>query len=356
MKRYLGWLLVLFMMLVLALLQGPEEGTTRVVSTYSTEKNGVKALYLLLGKLGVRTERLLHYFDTLPSTDALLVTISPEHPLSSEEARNLRDWVKSGGRVLWIDSEPSEFLSLLHVNVIPDANPGKGKRFTTPDLFVPGGARIDPAVPIGARARLEDAHGVIFLDQTVGAGRVYVLTAPAMFDNEHIRIGDNAYFLAHVLEEERVGSVIFDEYHHGMARYRAFTWFLTGRVKAVLFQGSLACLLFFYWLGRRFGPVRPLPVAPRRSGTEFVGALANLYVRARARPLALRLLFQAFRWQMEKFQAAAAAFQARTGRSQEEFQALLTQYEEKIGRPLSERELLQLAQNLEKLRRELVLG
>ncbi len=340
-KLVVGFLILLFFILFFHAAQ-PERND--VVSTYNTDVSGVKALYLLLDRLGFSVSRFSHYYDRLPPHDTLLVVLSPEYSVSREEAQNLLEWVKEGGSVLWGTNRQDLFGTLLHLEIADSGPPAT--KIGVDDLSVAfdGKGRIEGSLSSENRILLRDHAGIVMLRKQVGSGKVYFLTVSDVLTNHTLEKEDNAAFLVRLLDQEGFQKIAFDEYHHGMEEYRSFAWFLRPNMKMALTQLTIVCLLFLYWLSKRFGPIRSIPSPLRRSSLEFIRAKANLWQRAGACSLALRFLMESFQWQVSR------------GGSEEEFRQLRDNYEDKIKQGISEEEFFTMAQELETIRREITVG
>jgi len=83
--------------------------------------------------------------------------------------------------------------------------------------------------------------------------------------------------------------LLIDEYQHGYGRaISVLEHLFSSRALIPLLQGMFILLVLWAGKGRRFGPPRQLLQEERSSSLEYVRAMAQLYQRAKVRPLALK--------------------------------------------------------------------
>lgn len=118
------------------------------------------------------------------------------------------------------------------------------------------------------------------LRKDLGAGRIYLLASPTLIENHRIDLADNLYLLEGILALAHGRPILFDDEHHlppvaasgSILRHPAFL--------GAALQGLCALALLLLALGRRLGPIRPLPSEERWGSEVYVEGLAALYRRA----------------------------------------------------------------------------
>ena len=109
----MGGLLVLFFLLIGFASFYEQVGQERVASnaptTVNTQSDGVRALFLLYQREGIRTEPLKAPWTELGSGDGLLVFVEPSdsgREIDSTDIKILERWLRSGGTLLDLVSDP----------------------------------------------------------------------------------------------------------------------------------------------------------------------------------------------------------------------------------------------------------
>jgi hypothetical protein len=290
-------------------------------STFRADRQGAKAVFLWLERLGYAPQRVTEDFTQLRAR-GLLFIIAPSSAESSlfeadsnplaEDA--LDDWVKKGNiAVLFCDGERQPLSQLNQRLVKAKARPA----FSRPAQRHPLTESAQTlAMKSGAyfksrRASRKLKWASVFetsgRPQVVVAQRgkgVYVLVADAHpVSNVGITEGDNATFLLNLVRLYARDSVVFfDEFHHGHAT--------SGGVVAYAKQRSLHYFLIYLLLavavglwrsGARFGQVIPRWTDPRRESVESARAVATLYQSAGMRRYALETCSSQFRKKLARF-------------------------------------------------------
>ena len=121
-------------------------------------------------------------------------------------------------------------------------------------------------------------HAVALLMRR-GKGQVLVMSAPTMASNRELAQGDAARFWLNALTElQPSGSHIeFDEYHHGFTGERSLMGYAAryGLPWAIA-QGVFALALWSFAL-RRFGAARPIREGSQRATADYLLAMARIY-------------------------------------------------------------------------------
>lgn len=333
MSRTWRWVLGLAVVLavangVVAMVQtrGAAEGTPDF-STYRGGRQGLRASYNVLIRLGLDVARHEAPLTALPEDCRQLWLINPTQPLAYDELDALQEWVYGGGQLIvgysgflsfasayssWVQNpQSSPFPELLAARppfsfTAASVGAAVGRRRgayafpLTQDgildgvrlLYAPSGGTMefDPGyVPL---ARSEE--GTVLAGRLFGEGAILCIADPDILSNAGGSEADNVVLLANIAARA-AGGVYFDEYHHGFSRGPTGPVGLIQRSRAAGVVGSVAIgiLVLLVAVGSRFGrPERPY-VPPRRSQLEYVDSVAQLYRSAVARQVALTSLYQA---------------------------------------------------------------
>lgn len=307
-----------------ALVRGARRGEfADALSTYRSQPDGARGLYLFLEASGVPVERQQHD-ATVVSRSSTLVLLGPrfdtsaEHhaadggvELSEDERRDLAENGLAALQVPHLSHEEQVALltaveagrTLVYVPRAQAADPllaALDVEFTpaeAPDelhtLVPPQPARLTLGVeqvqvrltstllpPREAIVLLEDELGGVVAAQVPhGQGRVVVLGAPELAMNRALGRSDvAALWLALGQELTRAGHPLaFDEYHHGFTQERSVGEFARRYGLQYALAQALLAALVWAWGVRRFGRPR-LPQEERRIGsTDALLASARLY-------------------------------------------------------------------------------
>lgn len=392
-SREIGGLLVLFVLLIGFAAFYEQVGQERVASnaptTVSTQSEGVRALYLLYQREGIRTEPLKAPWSELGSTDGLLVFVEPpdkERPLTIDDIKDLETWIRGGGTLLDLVSDPP-------VNQPLDpANPLTGDCGATagpPELHdVPISSAIGSALMAGVESlsvmssqRLvlakdapytvlaRDANGIVAVEKPLGRGHVILIANRFGATNAGLAKADNAVFLVNIAHQRAGGRTVrFDEYHHGIGFTERVADKKGGLWESIPLAWRLATfhllavgLLLVYNGNRRFGPARVAAPITMRASTDYVNSMARLYRRAGAADIAIETLYSMFlrdlRRALDVPNDSGIAFIART--AQQKFgpdaagiQDLLARGEAVLaGQRPTEPDMLHLAKQIERFRK-----
>jgi hypothetical protein len=273
-------------------------------TSYSTEKNGTKALYLLLKELGYCPRRLRMPNLTGMSADGLTIVLAPDPlPISEVGAKRLLEWVQQGNTVLFAPAKREDQLAQSLGIELHQGQPMKTSLAPLALTEITAGIQR-LAVQSGNRLHTErmdavrhfgDSGGGVAISFREGAGTVIALSDPYPATNEGLREGDNLNLLVNVLFSFVTDSktVYFDEYHHGYERRPTILHLLKGTsIGWALIQVVLAIILLLYSRGRRFGRPKSVFEETHRSSTEYVTSLAGIYQNAQASFLALLNLYE----------------------------------------------------------------
>lgn len=216
-----------------------------------------------------------------------------------------------------------------------------------------------PVVHVGAPGRN------LLVEVPFASGRVVVLSDPYVVSNAGIGAADNARLAVNVVTS-RVGTIAFDEYHHGHGanNNRLFQYFEGTPVIALFVQCGLIVALVFFSQSRRFARPVPEPEPDRLSKLEYVSAMAELQQRSRAYDLAIENIYSDFRRRACSVvgldnttatrRALAERISERIGSPSREIEELLFRCEDVMyGTPIASKETVELVEGIRKLEERL---
>lgn len=312
--------------------------------------------------------------------------------LTARDAGRLRGWLNSGGGHTAIlltsrlasspnaanptQDDPQTFGDALDL-IVESASPDTGRTEFAPlqpvadtagmlSLHSESDSRLKRTRG-DSLALFGDRAGPLALVIPVGKGRLIAVADGAVFSNSQLGRSENSVFLANILAHygRPGGRVLFDEYHHGdAAEAGGSVWEYLGRpLQLALIQLCLAALALLALLSVRFGPPVPAMQSLARSSADYVGSLASLYRRAGASQTALETLYRQFLRDIcgrlalppDVDLERLAAVAARRGQiDRERLRRLLATCELRLDQgKVSEAELLDLARQMESIRKEI---
>jgi len=244
-------------------------------STFFTDSNGARAIYLVLQRVLPSVEQLRLPLTVLKdrSRPRTLIALSPG-PIGRGEADALDAWISSGGQLI------------LAANM--DWSVQKRETDRTVKDFL---ARHD----IRSRGPVTGEAINAAVTKTIGRGRIIYVPDSYAFSNLTLRHSDNAFWLTERCTEWG-GGAVFDEYHLGFGEQRGLIPLL-GMFAAtpwglVCMQLALAGVVYIFGCKRRFGrPIEELPIE-RTNPIETVQAVAGLFKTVQARSLSARSIHQ----------------------------------------------------------------
>lgn len=274
--------------------------------SYSAGPSGTLGLYTCLKESGFKVKRWTRSLSGLPKRGpkGVLFLIEPDYtsPVAEPEFDDIVKWVKAGNTVIlmadaFVDFSADQvgFVQGWAAGGIVRAKPVQPTPLTAGvgQVTVDTGQRLKPP-PRGAPATtlIADAQGTVLTDMPLGEGRVVGVADPLMFSNSRLRDEDNAVLAFNLASLCRGETVLFEEFHHGFTSEEnvwSFCWKTPRRWPILQLLGGVAVLLFAQ--ARRFGrPVAVADVVRRRSPTEYVTSMAELYRRAQASAAVMSIL------------------------------------------------------------------
>jgi hypothetical protein len=325
-RRDIIILVVLFLVLVVFTVLGPvnsqdDQPLGGILTTHSSAPDGALALLRWLQGMGYDAGRLeFREFALDAQTDALFI-LNPSTPMSRSEAAEVMDWVDAGGTLIVVEDRAELFVGSNQMleTLSLELQPYEGEDDTTE---IEQGMVLQPVlneppldeVPLRTTRVLESERGdiaplvgvdddAVLVGIQQGLGYIYVSSASYPFTNQGLRTEGSAALLRNLLRRvPPSGSVLFDEYHHGFFEPPSMRSVIMGNPWGwALIYTLLILAAFFVVTGRRFG--RPVPLreeVARRSSTEYIEGMADLFQRGGKRAFILKHYHQAFKRRMAK--------------------------------------------------------
>ena len=304
----LGLVAVLFLVFVLFVpAQDPNDNPTP--SSYLPGQHGAKAAFTLLQQSGYTVERWQRSLGDLAAhADSGTVLILAEPSSYTPENRfAIASILQKGGRVLATGLRGGLLL------------PGSDVTFSRELGFAACEAEPDGLSPLAGRGsiwivpratwtetRPEErtaytcAGQPVVVEYPVGQGTIVWWASSTPLENGSISRGQNLELLLNSLGPAQIQGqtrhIYWDESLHGLVQS---PWdYVSGPLWPLLSFGSLGlALLVIFSYGRRSGPIRALPQAPRTTPIEFLEALGALYRSTGAAATAMQIAWERFRTQ-----------------------------------------------------------
>ena len=350
---------VLFVLLVVFTVLGPAQskGDTSFgmsPTTHSSSPKGALALFQWAERLGYDARRLEYTDFAIEDDTAALIIADPSVSINNTQSEMILSWVGRGGVLLLAQSQPwfldvrNRILDDLKITIqeyneeadtVDTIEWGVAAQplFTNPPIervyvktrYVIHSER-DNVVPLIVATREEAVGHSSSSQQSTGAsaddtspttetttdktdttdsatilagikwgeGYIYVSSAVYPFTNEGLRHQSNSGLVMNVLQRIPPGErILFDEYHHGYfspPSFRTMVW-ESPWGQALIYALTLIAV-YLLLTGRRFG--RPVPLAEdvaRRSSTEYVESMADLFQRSGKRAFLLKHYHRRFK-------------------------------------------------------------
>jgi len=295
-------------------------------SSYSVQRHGGKAAFLLLQQSGYPVERWEKSPAELPGDPdgIMLVLAGPESFPRTEEFGSITRFLLRGGTVLVAGTSPDPF--------VPQSSADFG------DLRI-GHAECKPVAPThltrgGAISQdgdltwnyPSDAVVVHYTDKedkpvvgsyALGRGQVIWWASALPLTNAGIRDRGNLDLLLNSVSDSK--RILWDEYYHKEHWFASAHHDNPAQMWA-LGQVALLAVLVVLTFSRRSGPLVPLVRESRLSPLEFVETLGNVFQRARGTQVAVEIALNRFQ------QMAARRLGIRGNTSPEQIVLAMTQH------------------------------
>ena len=279
--------------------------------SYSTEADGKKAFYLLMRheaeERGLHMSRSFHPLEQqvagvsagrIPTRLNLeeppaLCLLGPERYPSAIEWSAILAWVRAGGTLVVAarDDRPRLSIKPLGIRVKPireldedridwdDSGLVRTSLVAEGNLYWESSGWIDAP---RAEPLIQYAGTVQAAIQEHGFGKVIVIATDFLFSNQSLAFDDNSV-LAYALIMARpanpiqpqppVTRIVLDESLNATAIPKVMSVLLHPRIRPLGIQLVALGMVFAWWRSRRFGPLLPPPVSPRRNIVDHTDAL-----------------------------------------------------------------------------------
>jgi hypothetical protein len=299
----IAFLLLLCFVAFLTPGEGENEGATP--SSYSSSPAGARAAFLLLEQLGLPVERWENSPVDLPSDSsrAVLVLANPAGTPNKEEQQSLRNFVQSGGRILFTGAKINDFFPDVYpVAQLLDAQP-KSFSALVPSSFTRNATTVTfrpealwGEIDGGQLPLYGDSRRPVAVSWRTGAGHVLWWAGPTPLTNAYISKEQNLnLFLDAVAVGGNLSSapvkIYWDEYFHG-ERESLWAYAANTPLPWGLLQLGILGLAIFLTFGLRSGPLLPAHQVPRLWPLEFIDTLGELYERAAATSAAVDVVYR----------------------------------------------------------------
>ena len=374
-RRLLIWAGAFMLLLILALtFFSQDEEESGIPSTYSAQRGGAKAAFLLLQQSGYKVQRWEQSPSALPADPAhtVLVLASPFRAPTSDEKNALQTYLDRGGKILATGRSASIYLPKAETE--NELVPSPVAKEYQPQMLTPltrGGAiQMSPAAywkgpATSSLAHYADGDRPIVVSYKAGLGEVIWWGASTPLTNAAIAKSGNMALLLNSLGPAGEVQIYWDEYFHG-EQSSLIHYAGDPPLKYGLLQTLLVFLALIFTFSRRNGPIHPLPQPSRLSPLEFVSTLGKLYRRANAVHSVLAIPYARFRAQAARqlginqdVPAAdlARALKNRLRYKDDSLAELLRQIENALHNPeLQETQVLELVQQLNRHAQKLKLN
>jgi hypothetical protein len=251
----------------------------------SPSPSGIKAFYTLLKNNSTQVGIWKKPAQALPSTASgqLMILVEPSTPLTSNEINQWTKWMEAGNHLLLVAENPQGAFNL---RTAPAGDPdrsgtvvGSEKWKETYQATIETDLRLVPES--NDKMLLQDQLGVVALSRAYGEGELMVLLAPEWLTNGVIAQKDHLQLLLLLISRADPKVIWFNDFIHGSNNLPAVLgvypeWFLV-----LLAQLALGLLLWLWYKGKRFGPIRTPREWVVRFGDERIRAIASWYERGK---------------------------------------------------------------------------
>jgi hypothetical protein len=348
-KSLIGIVALMLLSVLLTVLDGARapQGTGREHDSFGILGHGMRGLYETLETLGMDVDRI-HVppsaVDTIYPGANLVLWAPKSHRIRNElrHIEQLGQWVREGGRLIVapatdngrkaapkgrenlfkhlglkshiffeVDAYPcapmpnealpnfekSVWNGVLDESAIVKVIP-RGKMATllrgVNSLVLPGKSIIT----LGRGGDLVSPDRLEFIDKEgkestliaalpLGKGEIVVVADPRLAVNKFLGLEDNAVAMTLLMRGES-GSIVFDEFLHGIGSRGNPVHLLSRRPYGYIALGFLLTAMLWCWRSAIFlGPPLPEGRTPRRDISDYINAMANLFMKKKAYRFAL---------------------------------------------------------------------
>jgi hypothetical protein len=260
-----------------------------IPSMHTSDPDGARALALWLADLGYVVRSTEHRPFALGPDDRLLFQLDPSDDQSEAAVDAIVGWVERGGTLVLSARAPSRLTDRLGLG-LAIGQPRLAEAVPRQPVFEQPAVRRVVVEATGGLLLREPGWTPLLGDPAEGGrivaaaaprgrGRVYALASAHPLTNAGLGQADDAALARRLLADlPPGGTVVFDEYHHGLTEHGTLMARLLGEPWgwAALYAAGLT-FAYLALSGRRFGRVAPELVWPRpRPGGEHAVTLATL--------------------------------------------------------------------------------
>ncbi len=294
-------------------------------SSYSAGSAGTKALFLLLQELHLAPDRYRRAFRDIDSHAGTMIVADPYYvEFTSKQALILEKWVKKGNRLIIFEStrssstkgktpdsvlkslsKPSGSSPASHFGLTLRQFPHQPRKDISTSL---PGLKDEIVVSASGENRwlkpsdewtvlAQDESGPLLVMKKFGDGYVFACSDPSIISNRYIAREQNLRLaLALLVEKNRRGEILFDEFHHGRRVEEGFWTYVGASVFGWVFlQIAVGFTVFFYSKRAELaGRFRSLTPRGGRSSVEYVDSMANIFQSCKADTAALEAILARF--------------------------------------------------------------
>lgn len=247
----------------------------------SPSPTGLKAFYTLLKNNIPNTGIWEKPVQALPqgASGQLMIMAEPTNPPSPSELTQWIKWMDSGNQVWLIMRNPQGFFDLKTRPAKTSGQTGTLQGFdawqVTYQASIQSNVRLIPQAQ--DHVLLKDQAGVAAISRKYGKGELTVLLAPEWLTNDSILQHDNFKLIMPFVTRSKPRIIWFNDYIHGYSNLPSILGVYPDWMLILLAEFSLASLLWLWYKGKRFGPLRTPREAMVRFGDERIHALAAWY-------------------------------------------------------------------------------
>lgn len=287
---WLGVLLIVFIAAGYFLSSGQPQEYPGYVSE-SPSPTGTKAFYTYLQE-NAGASRWEHDPELLPGDDRneLLFMIEPFFVPDQGQMNEYIRFMEAGNTILLFKNNPEAMFELdvaPELAVTDEAITITDHESREYEAQVPSQMRLEEEAT--DQVLLQDDAGVIALKRPFGNGALIAVNAPDWLVNDQITDENHVELLAFLMEESEYSTILVDEHIHGGGGAPSAAALYPQWMLVTALQLSVLTLLWLWYKGKRFGPVRVPREAEVRFSNEQIAALAAWYQRGRRYRDPLRL-------------------------------------------------------------------
>ncbi|WP_449540275.1 DUF4350 domain-containing protein [Ferdinandcohnia sp. Marseille-Q9671] len=251
----------------------------------SPSPTGVKALYTYLND-EAEAKRWIHSPERLSNSDEnqILLMVEPFFTPEQEEMNAYLDFIEAGNTIVLFKSNPKGMFTIntLPADVEPFDNEAISIRNHNGHEYKAKLEATNRIIPNDSdTVLLEDEAGVIATSRTIGSGELITSLSPEWLMNQNLLDYEHIPLLMSLLDIGPATSYYFDEYIHSPKNASTLTTLYPNWFLLLLLQGAILVVLWLWYKGKRFGPVRIPREETVRFSDEGIRAVSAWYLRGR---------------------------------------------------------------------------